>query len=316
MADEVQVDLDKVDELQKKLAEGGTEQVVMAEERKDDPEAVRRGNEESVDDLKKRLDEANRRAADATARAAQAEGTVHQARTAIHKNQIETINDAIESTGREKDLVKTRLIEAQNAQDWALAADLQEQFTTMTADIANLKAKKIDVETRPPPAEPQTVQRTDPVESLAHYMDTNGAPRAAAWVRAHPEYARDQNKYRRMLAAHNMVMTDENAPADESDEYFRRVEAQLGITPAGTTTNGSGAHSDAAQATGGRQVGAAPPAAPPSRSGNGSSSTRTGRFVTLTADEAEIARNNKQTPEEYFLAKQALIKEGKIGKPH
>ena len=311
MADEVQVDLEKVEELQKKLAaEGGTETTTTVETK---PEDVERTNEESVDELKKRLAEANQRAADATHRAAQAEGTVHQARTAIHKNQIETINDAIESTGREKDLIKTRLIEAQNAQDWQLAADLNEQFTTMTADIANLKAKKIDVETRPPPAEPTVQRATDPVEGLAHYMDTNGAPRAAAWVRAHPEYARDQTKYRRMLAAHNLAETDGH-PA-ETDGYFAAVEKTLGIQPA--VANGAGgAESGAAEATGGRQVSSAPPAAPPSRSGNGSSSTRTGRFATLTADEVEIARNNKQTNEEYWLAKQALIKEGKIGKPH
>lgn len=315
MADEVTVDLDKVEELEKKrMADGGAAaEPVITEERKDDPEAIQRGNEESVDDLKKRLAEANQRAADATARAAQAEGTAHQARTAVHQTQIQIIDDAIESTGREKDLVKTRLIEAQNAQDWALAADLQEQFTTMTADIANLKAKKIDVETRPPPADPVTTQRADPVENLAHFMETNGSPRSAAWVRAHPEYARDQKKYAAMLAAHNVATNIEGLDAD-TDEYFAHVEKTLKIRSA--ESGDAGAESGAAVATGGRQAGGAPPAAPPSRSGNGSSSTRTGRFATLTPDEAEIARNNKQTPEEYWLAKQALIKEGKIGKPH
>ena len=309
MADEVQVDLDKVDELQKKQGDESTAEPLVAEE--NDTKDIERGNEEGVAELKKKLAEANQRAADATHRATQAEGTAREARTTVHNTQIQLIDDAIESTGREKDLVKTRLIEAQNAQNWEIAADLQEQFTTMTADIANLKAKKIDVETRPPPAEPVTTRRSDPVESLAHFMDTNGAPRAAAWVRAHPEYARDQNKYRRMLAAHNLAETD--GLTAETDEYFDSVNRTLGIQPVAS----NGVASEASQAIGGRQVSsAAPPAAPPSRSGNGSSSTKMGRFATLTPDEAEIARNNKQTPEEYWLAKQALIKEGKIGKPH
>lgn len=315
MADEVTVDLEKVEEMLKKIeADGGEPAAVVTEARKE-PEDIQRGNEEGVDELKRKLAEANQRAADATHRATQAEGSAQAARTTVHKTQIQVIDDAIESTGREKDLVKTRLIEAQNAQDWQLAADLQEQFTTMTADIANLKAKKIDVETRPP-ADPVTTRRVDPVESLAHFMETNEAPRAAAWIRAHPEFARDTKKYARMLAAHNLIINDETNPAvAETDDYFTRIETHLNIKPSASNgAGGGGAESDASVATGGRQV--SPPAAPPSRSGNGSSSTRTGRFATLTPDEAEIARNNKQTPEEYWLAKQALIKEGKIGKPH
>ena len=310
MADEVQVDLDKVEELLKK-ASGEDAAPEVIEERK--PADIQKGNEDSVDELRKRLEEANNRAAQATQRASEAEGAAHRARTTVHQTQVEMITDTIDATTREKDLVKTRLIEAQAAGDHALAADLQEQFITMTTDIANLKAKKIDVETRPPPAEPQTTQRTDPVEGLAHFMDTNGAPRAAAWVRAHPEFARDPKKYAAMLAAHNVATNIEGLEA-ETDEYFAHVEKTLKLQPA---AGREGAESTASQATGGRQVGAAPPAAPPSRSGNGSSSTRTGRVTTLTREEAEIAVLNKQTPEEYYAEKQALIREGKmIGKPH
>ncbi len=337
MAGEVTVDLDKVAELEeaerKKLADakGGDVAIVDAPKVDDPPpkkkaEDIQRGNEESVDDLKRRLDEATGRAVAAEGRAAAAEQTATVARGEVRKTQLQTIDDTIASLTREKDMLKARLIEARRAQDIDAEVDLNEQFTTMTTDLANLKADKVRAESRPEPRT-ESARSGDPAEDLARFMVSNGAPKSAEWVRKHPEYARDPVKYQGMVGAHNVAIAKGLVP--DTDTYFAHVEQLLGIghsdAPAlrndqnGGGNNGTGGGADdggsmsgASQPTGGRQT--QPAAAPPSRGAAASGGGSGSRTVTLTQEEADMARNMKQTPEEYWRNKQALQKEGKLGK--
>ncbi len=339
MAGEVTVDLDKVAELEeaerKKLADAKGGDVAIVDAPKGDdpppkkkPEDIQRGNEESVDDLKRRLDEATGRAVAAEGRAATAEQTAMAARGEVRKTQLQTIDDTISALTDKSGMLKARLIEAQAAQDWATAADIQEQFTTTTTDIANLRADKVRAESRPE-VRGEPLRSGDPAEDLARFMVSNGAPKSAEWVRRHPEYARDPVKYQGMVGAHNVAIAKGLVP--DTDTYFAHVEQLLGIghsdaPPPRTDQNGGGNNgtgggsadggsmSGASQPTGGRQT--QPAAAPPSRGAAANGTGSGSRTVTLTSEEADIARMNKQTPEEYWRNKQALIREGKIGKPN
>jgi hypothetical protein len=185
----------------------------------------------------------------------------------------------------------------------------------LNREVAKNEAKILQLENAKTMLEKQAKETSttagDPVEELAAQL----TPRSAAWVRAHPEFARDNRKYTQMLAAHNLV-TGYGVKAD-TDEYFSEIEKALRIeAPAPKATNGSGEHqevvlddpmSDAARPT----KKAAPASAPVSRSGNATGNNRA-NVVTLSPEEIEIAKLNNQTPEEYARAKVALKKEGRL----
>ncbi len=118
-----------------------------------------------------------------------------------------------------------------------------------------------------------------------------------------------------MIAAHNLVTTDEEHPeAPETDGYFTRIEQILGLvrpaTPPPPPPPADNPLSAAAKPVQGRS---APPSAPVNSGGNGKRPTT----MRLTADEVEMAEMMGMTKEEYARNKLALEREGKIGaKPH
>ncbi len=178
-------------------------------------------------------------------------------------------------------------------------ADIQAEMSDASTKKIQLENGLVALKNMPKP----TVERqpiTDPVESLASQL----TPKSAAWVRRHPEYATDNRMYQRMLAAHNLAVTEDYEP--DTPEYFAKVEQTLGIGRAVAATDDD-ATSDAGQVTGRRS---APAAAPVSRSGDGTGVNR--NSVRLTAAEIEMAEMSGMTPQEYAKQKITLQKEGKI----
>jgi len=145
----------------------------------------------------------------------------------------------------------------------------------------------------------QPVQHADPVEQLASQLS---AP-SAAWVRAHPEYARTPRLTQKMIAAHNLVTAD--GIASDTPEYFASVEKVLGIG-APVVEQESALSSASAPA----QRRSAPAAAPVSRSGT-ASGTRP-NVVRLSSEEREMASMMGMSPEDYARNKIALKREGKL----
>ena len=172
-----------------------------------------------------------------------------------------------------------------------------------------LEQGKQSLEAAPKPkADVKPVQAADPVEALANQL----TPRSAAWVRAHPEFARDPKQYARMLAAHNATV---NADIKgDSDEYFAEVERILNVSARKAPAEddaplpGEKPLTEAAKATGGR--GATPAAAPVSRSGTGTGSRP--NVVRLTAAERETAKLSGLTDEEYAKNKMDLQKQNRL----
>lgn len=313
MAGEVTVDLEKV----AKLENPGED----PPEKKDDDVAVVIEDkaalveaEDGIDALKAKLAKAETDTVAERARANNAEGRLAKATGDVHKSQVQTVEDAITLKTQELATLKTQMIEAQTNADWATAADLAEKVGIGAGELVQLRAGKVALESRPAPV---LQHGGDPAEILAQQMDSRGYSKSAGWLRAHPEYARDQNKYRRMLAAHNLAIDDTTV---DSPEYIAHIERTLGMGSddrrAPIEANGHDNDPPEPLSVASTPVAArksAPAAAPPSRSTNGSGS-KGARTVTLTAEEAEAARMNKQTPEEYYAAKQQLIREGKITK--
>lgn len=254
--------------------------------------------EDGIEELKAKL-AAERARADAAERtAAAAIGQVDQAQDEVTRSQLSVVNGAIEQLTTAKEHLKAEYADAMASGDFARAAEINSTMADNAAKLFNLENGKIALETAPKREARRAAETSgDPVERAISTWKLS--PASAAWVRKHPEYATDPRKTQRMLAAHNMVVTEDNAPELESPEYFAAIEKNLGIgySDAGRETRQSATTQAAeplsAAAAPARRRDAAPPAAPASRS-SGNSRTRT-----LTPTQAEAARISGVSNEEY-----------------
>lgn len=298
---DIEIDLDAVDKSGKE-----PEVEVREVEKTAAPEIP---PEEGIETLKQRLDaerlarvEAERRA-EAAARAAQ------EARGQVDESNLQVVNSAIDTLKRETDILKANLRAAMASGDYGAAADAQEAMADAKAKLLQLengraalqeqaKQQRFQVEKVAPPV--------DPVEALAAQL----SPRSAAWVRAHPEYARNERLTQKMIAAHSLVTADGVQP--DTDEYFESVERVLGIqAPQAASVAAAEAPMSAAAAPAQRR--SSPAAAPVSRSGNGTGGGRP-NVVHLSAEEREMAKMMGMTDTEYGKHKLALIRDGKLTK--
>jgi hypothetical protein len=251
--------------------------------------------------LRADLDAERAARADAAERARQAEIRAQEAQRGAQDSDLRMLEGAIETVKGSQTHLKAQYAVAARAGDFEAMAEIQEAMGSNSARLLQLENGKqaMEEQARQPV---QPVQHNDPVEALAAQL----SPRSAAWVRANPDYARDSRKMQKMIAAHNLVTADGIAP--DTDEYFERVEATLGIRRAAPVhEQEADPMTDAAKPISRRS---APPAAPVSRSGNGTG-TRP-NVVRLTAVERETAADLGMSPEEYARNKLALQREGKL----
>ncbi len=251
--------------------------------------------EEGIDEIKKQLaaERAERLAIQERANREAQENS--QLRTTIQDNDLQTVTSAIESRKRDMTILKTNLKAAFAAGDADALADAQDAIGRVSAELLQLESGKAALETRPKPE-----AQVDPVDRLASSMQAQ-FPNSAQWIRQHPEFVRDPAKYRRMTAAHELVVAD--GVKVDSPEYLREVEKLLKIAPAQEDPQPQ----PQAQV---QQRKAAPSAAPVSRSSGGESPSRI-RLSALQREAAEIAG---LSDEEYARNLVALTKEGRYGR--
>lgn len=254
------------------------------------------GTENTLAELRRQLDaeKSARLAAEAQVRANHSNLT--KAAEDKRASEMQLVNGAIDTVTREIELLKSNYAAALANNDHSQAAELQFVMSENAAKLQQLRLGKEAMENAPLPNIEQVAPPVDPVEALASQLSV----RSANWLRAHPECARDQRLYQKMIAAHNLAVAD-GVTAD-TDEYFQFVEQTIGIKPKQAAAAQPSALSQAAA-----PARSAPPAAPVSR-GNGSD----GRIVRLSKDEIEMASLMGMSKEEYAKNKQQLKKEGKL----
>jgi len=236
-----------------------------------------------------------------------AEEREQQAQMHAYKSQSEVsevnyhlVNTAIQTAQQNAEIFKQRIAQAMAAGDFDAATEIQEAAASNRYKLEQLMLGKQQMEQAPKPQMPQQ-RPADPVEALASQL----TPRSAAWVRAHPEYARDQRMFRQMEAAHHLAV---NAGLDpDTDAYFDRVERVLDIRAPVSTTDG--VDNPLSEASAPTQRRSSPAAAPVSRTPVGAPQTP-GR-MRLSAAEHEMALNMKMTPEEYAREKLRIQREAK-----
>jgi hypothetical protein len=251
----------------------------------------------SLDALKEQLDRERKARAEAEKRANDASQTAYQYQTEAQDTNLHLVTNAIETVNQTNFILKANYREAMMQNDFDTAADIQAEMSSNAARLLQLEQGKQALETTPRYEAPKPYT-ADPVEALASQL----SPRSADWVRSHPEFATDNRLYNKMLAAHQLAVSDGIAP--DTDDYFDSIEATLRVRQ---RNDGYDASEAAARPI---QRRSAPPAAPVSRSGTGDGS-RPNR-VTLSHEEREMAGMMGMTPEEYGRNKLALKKEGKL----
>src|ERR1700677_3675081 len=224
--------------------------------------------DEGLEKLKKQLEaEQNLRIA-AENRAREASAAEVRAKAESEGTPLDLVKSAIASLTQANDALEEKYAAALSTSDFAGAAKAQREMASNEAKLNDLNRGKTAMEAAP---KPQPRVSDDPVERIAQQL----TPQSGAWVRAHPEYARDPAKYRKMVAAHELAMAD-GFKAD-TPEYFASVEDTLRIAPTRqeVTLDVDNPTADAARPSTtrpSRQT--APPSAPVTRSGNGTGTTR------------------------------------------
>lgn len=256
--------------------------------------------DKSLEDLKAQLERERQARLEAERRAYETESSLYQAKNETKSSNLHLVSNAIETVRQTNDVLKANYREAMAVGDYDSAADIQASMVENAAKLQQLEQGRKALEKTPDYEVPDPYMPSDPVEALASQL----SPRSAAWVRSHPEYATDPKLYQKMLAAHNLAVTDD-IEAD-TDEYFEAIETTLRIrsAPRGYDNDAS---SQAAKPT---QRRSSPPAAPVSRGGSGTGS-RT-NVVRLTAEEREMASLMGMTEKEYAINKTELKKSGRM----
>jgi len=256
--------------------------------------------EEGLESLRAQLEREKTARIEAEKRAQEHSENAARAKNEVQDSNLHLVNNAIETVKQNTSILKAQYAEAMSSNDYMRAAEIQTEMSTNSAKLLQLEQGKQALESAPKVA-PERVAPSDPVEALASQL----SPRSADWVRRNPQCVTDPRMYQKMVAAHNLAMADGHTA--DSDDYFSAIEDTLRINRRDPVVQQGDAMADSAKVT---QRRSAPPAAPVSRSGNGTGSTP--NVVRLTAAEREIASMMGMTDKEYAKNKVALQKEGKL----
>jgi hypothetical protein len=251
-------------------------------------------------ELRAQLDRERAARVEAEKRANEYANAAHGAQVEVADNELKLVTSAIERVKENTASLKAAYAEALRNGAFDDAAEFQSQLGDNSARLLQLENGKAAMEAQPAPVAPQPIRTVvDPVEELASQLTA----KSAAWVRAHPECARDKKLYAKMVAAHNITISNDIDP--DTDEYFRSVEALVYDRPAARDLDTGADEPLSESARPAPQREAAPPAAPVSR---GSS----GRSATLTPLEREYAEISGMSEQEYAKAKEEMRKAGRM----
>ena len=256
--------------------------------------------DKSLEDLKAQLEREKQARLEAERRAYETETSLYQAKNETQSSNLHLVTNAIETVKQTNDVLKANYRDAMAMGDYDTAADIQTNMSANAAKLLQLEQGRRALENTPKYEAPEPYTPSDPVEALASQLSS----RSANWVRSHPEFATNPKLYQKMLAAHNLAISDDIEP--DSNEYFDAIETTLRIRDAAPLHNDD-ASEYAAKPT---QRRSSPPAAPVSRGGSGTGSRP--NVVRLSADEREMAQLMGMTDKEYAESKVALKKAGRL----
>ena len=251
--------------------------------------------EDGIKELKLSLERERLARVEAERRAQQQAAQAHLMTREVEDNQRQMLSSALDMVNNERVMLRNQYAEAMSQGNYAMVAEINDRMNDLAVKANVIEQGREAMQNQQKQPVQQQPYQGDPVEAFAAQL----TPRSASWVREHPEFVRDQKLNRKMLAAHELAVSDGISP--DSDEYFDYVERTLGVNRA----------SAEAQEEAPRQRKAAPVAAPVSRSGMNNDGSRP-NVVRLNAEQREMAEMMGMTPEEYARNMRDLKREGRM----
>jgi hypothetical protein len=154
---------------------------------------------------------------------------IAQVRGQVTDSQLDTVLSGIQAATAEADSAEKEYISAYDAGDGPAMARAQRKMATAEARVQRLTEAKGDLEeaktTKPAPRTEPRPQAQDPVEAVASTM----APRAAAWIRSHPDCITDKSKNAKMMATHYAALAE--GLEEGSNDYFAKLDAMVTEQP-------------------------------------------------------------------------------------
>lgn len=303
-------------EIEEKKDDG--EQIVI-EHAEDAPKTEAKGKEAAkaveipveagIAELKRKLEESESGRAIAENRAQQLEGKAKAALAEVGDTNLRFIDSALETSKSNIAILKGNLKQARADGDIDAEIDAQAQLSEAISNQTSLKQGRIDYEKKLKETPKVEARAEDPAEIIAADIGKR-YPKSAAWIRAHPEYARNQGLYRKMVAAHELTVS--NDIKEDSPEYFESVEKFLGISKPAPKVEEEHEEQENALSEAAKPVQSrSSPAAPVSRTPSNNSGNRP-KVVKLTSAERETADNMGMSYQDYAKNKLQLIEEGKM----
>lgn len=254
--------------------------------------------EEGVEELRAKLKEEQERRLAAEARERKLTGDLNAKDGEVKQTNQQIVESAIERLNTERDILKAHYRAARESGDIDAEIEANDTLADVAAKLTQLNTGLQAMKAQPTQEAPKVSRTGDPVEDLARGMEAEGHTSSAAWIRKHPEFARDPKKYAAMIGAHNVAVNGRGLTPG-TPEYFADVEKTLDINPAQRHEEhrddppARDQTSTAAAPVRERGADTPPPAAPPSRGNNGKGAVR------LTPAQLEAAQISGLTPEEY-----------------
>jgi multidrug efflux pump subunit AcrA (membrane-fusion protein) len=259
--------------------------------------------DEGIEQLKQELKQQKMRAMEIERQNRELQERAYKAEVDKSDAELHLLKSGIETANRRSEILQTQLARAIAEGDHETQAKLQVAIADNIEDVRVLKNGINEYERRPKPSmEEYKPRHTDPIEKFASQL----SPKSADWVRKHPEFVTDPKLYQKMVAAHQMTVSD--GIVVDTPAYFREIENYLQISPRQMAQQEVNDYEDTPPPRPAPQRRQAPPAAPVTRNGTGTGSRPT--IVRLTAAEREMAELSGLTEREYALQKLALQREG------
>ena len=282
--EQIEISMDEPEKTQKEPEV----EVIKAEEARASKEI---DPQEGMEALRAQLEREKAARIEAEKRANEHANSAAKAKNEVQDTNLHLVNNAIEQVKQNSEFLKSQYAAAMSAGDFMQAAEVQTSMSGNAAKLFQLEQGKEALENTPKVAA-ERVSPSDPVEALASQL----SPKSADWVRRNPQCVTDPRMYQKMIAAHNIALADGHTA--DTDDYFDAIEGTLNINRKPSTDVYVDPTEQAAKPT---QRRSSPPAAPVSRSGNGTSSRP--NTIRLTAAEIEIASMTGLTPQEYARQK-------------
>ena len=202
MSDEIQLDLD----------------LNLEEPAKAETE-VKKEPDDGIAALKEQIRIAKEEAAKSEAKARSAMQEVAKAKSEVDDTNLHLINNAIDKFKSDADILKVSYAAALESGNYLQAAEIQLEMTRNSQGLLQLENGREAMKNKP-------IVKQSKDEEIERFLDSL-SERSSSWLRAHPEYIKNERLNQKMLLAHAVALDD--GLVVDTDEYFESIENRLGI---------------------------------------------------------------------------------------